>query len=895
MFEFKNFLQNNKMFLILLSAFSLLRLYIGVTMPIWLRTINAGNDDFLMFDYSHLSSHFSNWGIQSLVKDISYSLFLFFVRISKLSYRFWISILWIIAALMVIYAIYRFLTKNNKVLLVSFLFILFLPVAFDVDFGLRVYRNAIMPPCTIIFLTSLYIFINQLLNISNNKIKNIIFWGVISGLSFTFNYYIKEDGIITLPIFFICISLILVFVLYDKYGKSFTKQNISNIIKISILALLPIIIFAGCTFAYEEVNYHYFGVHEINTRTGAELGEFYGNLLKIDDSNKTTEIWIPASTVEKAYNVSPTFQSHQEFFDVWMHRTWGGGVLMNSSIRGDLPSWSIRYALNESHNFNDEQSVNELFYNINNELDEAFDNGYINKSDKIFISSSIPGKDINEIFALSPYIGYGLSAALFYEGFSYENLPFGGTSLNVSEDSKNIEKDLNDHLITENEYVNLSFLDKFTLDLIKINGLIYHFSSYIIVLLAFISFIMLCRHQVINKFKNRINNTLILFCLMLLGTMFVQIFSVAWYCSWLELPVLKFNLVSSYGTYATFAVFSIVGAYSMIEIKEPSESYIINNKFVKNKKTKHIESHNISELEDSLYVDNDLVDQCKENYNVIEDKSHTVVDSILENLIIDYNQQISVKVDHIDLTFEVHNEKVDTLKETFIRTLNGNKSKVIKIHALKDISFQIYKGEKIAIIGYNGAGKSTLLNVISGIYPPDRGVVETHGNISPLLALGAGFDYNYSGRKNILFNGAILGYDKEFLMSKIDEIIEFSELGDFIDIPIKNYSSGMLAKLAFSIATVVEPDILIIDEILGVGDVNFQKKSRDKIRSLMDGGTTVLFVSHSIPQVRELCDKAIWIDNGKLREIGEVNTVCDHYLKDAEKASAQQLANIQFK
>nr|WP_296801389.1 ABC transporter ATP-binding protein [uncultured Methanobrevibacter sp.] len=219
----------------------------------------------------------------------------------------------------------------------------------------------------------------------------------------------------------------------------------------------------------------------------------------------------------------------------------------------------------------------------------------------------------------------------------------------------------------------------------------------------------------------------------------------------------------------------------------------------------------------------------------------------------------------------------------------------MKIHALKDISFQIYKGEKIGIIGYNGAGKSTLLNVIVGIYPPDYGTVETFGRISPLLSLGAGFDYNYSGRKNIMFNGAVLGYDKEFLNSKIDEIIEFSELGEFIDIPIKNYSSGMLAKLAFSIATIVEPDILIIDEILGVGDTNFQKKSRDKIKSLMDGGTTVLFVSHSIPQVRDLCDKAIWIENGNIKSIGEVNSVCDQYLKDAEKASAQQLANIKFR
>lgn len=271
----------------------------------------------------------------------------------------------------------------------------------------------------------------------------------------------------------------------------------------------------------------------------------------------------------------------------------------------------------------------------------------------------------------------------------------------------------------------------------------------------------------------------------------------------------------------------------------------------------------------------------------------TNVDSILEDIIpVDYNQQVSIKVDHVDLTFEVQNEKIDTLKESFVRTFKRDKSKKIKIHALNDISFQIYKGEKVGIIGYNGAGKSTLLNVITGIYPPDKGNVTTYGNISPLLSLGAGFDPNFSGRKNIILNGAVLGYDKNFLESKIDEIIEFSELGDFIDIPIKNYSSGMLAKLGFSIATSVNPDILIIDEILAVGDVNFRKKSTDKIRSLMDGGTTVLLVSHSLIQIRNICDKAIWIDRGKLREMGEVNKVCDHYLKDAENASNDQLANI---
>ena len=290
------------------------------------------------------------------------------------------------------------------------------------------------------------------------------------------------------------------------------------------------------------------------------------------------------------------------------------------------------------------------------------------------------------------------------------------------------------------------------------------------------------------------------------------------------------------------------------------------------------------------------MDGTKNNYKNISqsDSSKKNVDDILEDIVPEYNKQISIELSHVYLTFEVNNEKIDTLKESFIRFFKRNLSKKIKIHALKDISFKIYKGEKVGIIGYNGAGKSTLLNLISGIYLPDKGNVTTYGNISPLLSLGAGFDHNFSGRRNILLNGAVLGYSKEFIESKMDDIIEFSELGDFIDIPIKNYSSGMLAKLGFSIATAMEPDILIIDEVLGVGDINFQKKSQDKIRSLMDGGTTVILVSHSIPQIRQLCDKAIWIHNGNLREIGEVNKVCDNYIKDSEKASNEQLANIQF-
>ena len=315
-----------------------------------------------------------------------------------------------------------------------------------------------------------------------------------------------------------------------------------------------------------------------------------------------------------------------------------------------------------------------------------------------------------------------------------------------------------------------------------------------------------------------------------------------------------------------------------------------NNKKIKDKNTK--KSKNITNL--NLKEDFELNTKEQINHQKIDSETENI-DDIMYDLIPGYNENLSIEIENIDLSFEISTEEIDTIKELVIKFLKRKKPHKITIHALDNVSFKIYKGEKIGIIGFNGAGKSTLLKVICGIYKPDKGQIRTYGNISPLLGLGAGFNSNYSGRRNIYFNGAVLGYPKSFLKEKEDEIIEFSELGEYIDIPVKNYSSGMIAKLGFSIATLVDPDILIIDEVLGVGDATFAKKSKDKMKSLMDGGTTVLLVSHSIPTIREICDKAIWLENGKLRELGEVNKVCDHYLKAAEKATQQQLANIQLR
>lgn len=253
------------------------------------------------------------------------------------------------------------------------------------------------------------------------------------------------------------------------------------------------------------------------------------------------------------------------------------------------------------------------------------------------------------------------------------------------------------------------------------------------------------------------------------------------------------------------------------------------------------------------------------------------------------DEETVIRVEDVSMEFDMPQEKIDNLKEYCIKWIKRELKPKNHFKALNNISFEINAGERVGIIGFNGAGKSTLLKVLAGVYKPTTGSVEIKGKIAPLLELGAGFDHNYSGRENVFLNGAILGYSKEFLESKYDEIVEFSELGDFMEIPIKNYSSGMNAKLGFSVATVVNPEILILDEILSVGDVKFQKKSSDKLKSMMGSGTTVLLVSHSIGQIREICNRAIWIDKGKLVMDGEVNEVCNAYIDAAKEASADEL------
>lgn len=237
-----------------------------------------------------------------------------------------------------------------------------------------------------------------------------------------------------------------------------------------------------------------------------------------------------------------------------------------------------------------------------------------------------------------------------------------------------------------------------------------------------------------------------------------------------------------------------------------------------------------------------------------------------------------IDVEHVSMSFRMANDKVNSLKEYFVAFFE-HRLQYEEFQVLDDISFHVNKGEVVGIIGRNGAGKSTLLKIIAGVLKPSEGQVTVRGNIVPMLELGSGFDYELTGRENIFLNGAILGYSRAFLEAKYDDILAFSELGRFIDMPIRNYSSGMMMRLAFSVATMVEPEILIVDEILAVGDEGFQNKSKARMMELMSGGTTVLFVSHSIGQIEEMCDRVIWLEDHKIRMQDTTEIVCTEYKK----------------
>ncbi len=252
-----------------------------------------------------------------------------------------------------------------------------------------------------------------------------------------------------------------------------------------------------------------------------------------------------------------------------------------------------------------------------------------------------------------------------------------------------------------------------------------------------------------------------------------------------------------------------------------------------------------------------------------------------------------IELNHVHMAFNIANEKLTNLKEYFIKILK-HELFYREFVALDDVNLNIYPGERYGFIGVNGSGKSTLLKIIAGVLEPTTGTCITHGSIAPIIELGAGFDMELTGRENIYLNGALLGYSRQFIDEHMDEIVEFAEVEKFVDMPLKNYSSGMVTRIAFSIATATIPDILVVDEALSVGDINFQAKCEARIHELVEeNGTTLLFVSHSIEQVERVCNRALWLDHGVMRQVGDVRPVCDAYLAEQEQKKAEELAAME--
>lgn len=245
------------------------------------------------------------------------------------------------------------------------------------------------------------------------------------------------------------------------------------------------------------------------------------------------------------------------------------------------------------------------------------------------------------------------------------------------------------------------------------------------------------------------------------------------------------------------------------------------------------------------------------------------------------DDKIVIDVDHVTIRFNLSSQKVDNLKEYLVKFAK-QELMFQEFLALKDVSFQVHKGEAWGLIGVNGSGKSTMLKAISGIMKPYMGSISVEGSVAPLIELGAGFDPECTARENIFLNGCVLGYSEKFMREHFDEIVAFAEIEKFLDSPLKNFSSGMKARLGFSVATMVKPDILIVDEVLAVGDHKFQQKCMQRMEELLSGGTTLLFVSHNTNQVRRICDHAVWLDHGVARMVGEVNQVCDAYIEETK-------------
>lgn len=240
------------------------------------------------------------------------------------------------------------------------------------------------------------------------------------------------------------------------------------------------------------------------------------------------------------------------------------------------------------------------------------------------------------------------------------------------------------------------------------------------------------------------------------------------------------------------------------------------------------------------------------------------------------SDKVMVEVEHVSMKFNLSSEKFDSFKEYVIKSLK-NQVSFEEFWALRDVSFEVMKGDALGLIGLNGSGKSTMLKTIAGVLKPTEGSVRVNGSVAPLIELGAGFDMDLTARENVFLNGALLGHSRKEMESFYDDIVSFSELENFMNVPVKNFSSGMVSRLAFSIATIGVPDILIVDEVLSVGDFRFQEKCERRIQAMADQGTIILFVSHSIAQVKKICDKIAWLESGQLKRFGSAEEICKEY------------------
>ena len=429
----------------------------------------------------------------------------------------------------------------------------------------RVYRNAAIAPFLILLLSSLFIFMNKVISDDSSN-RSILIWGILLGIIFTFNYYLKEDGVGILILFLASIFLVLIlkFVPVVK-NKSF---NVKKYYKIIVLCIIPILIFVGCTFAYSEVNHEKFGVYDINTRTEGELGEFFHNLLLIDDKNNSDIYWVTYSTIDKAWNASPTLQSRPDLFNNWVHSGWAQGNLKENKLNGDTNAWSLRDALAASGLYTDEKSTSDFFHKVNVELDDAFKNGDLNKSDKIFISKYAVGRSVGEIFDLKDLFFSLLKTSILYKDLGRDiqkcNVDVMLPSLTFGENNqvKDVESFLHMNIFTKSEFSQ----DNFEWNFAKASIHFYQLISIIIVIISVISFILTGINLILNRFKSKNLSLVFLFEILLLGTFAVQLFGLCWFSSFLG--YCEYTMAYSSNCQAIFAIFEVLAIAGIISIIE---------------------------------------------------------------------------------------------------------------------------------------------------------------------------------------------------------------------------------------------------------------------------------------------------------------------------------------